>query len=91
MCLLKKGIHFVWDESTQWSFYTLKPALISSPVLQPPDYNRDFILFLATYDSTIGMVLVQTEYGHNEHVIYYLNKGLVSVSVKINAWIVTSI
>ena len=81
MHLLKKGVLFVWDDQAQHSFDTLKRALTSTPVLQPPNYNRDFLLYLATSDSSIGMVLVQTDDAHIEHVIYYLSKGLVGTEL----------
>ena len=76
MRLLKKGVLFIWDDQSQWSFDALKQYLISTPLLSPPNYNQDFFLYLATSNSTIGMVLVQIDDNHNEHVIYYLNKGL---------------
>jgi hypothetical protein len=48
MHLLKKGVPFYWDEATQCSFDALKKALVSTPLLSPPDYNRDFLLYLET-------------------------------------------
>jgi hypothetical protein len=81
MHLLKKGVPFVWDDQAQHSFDTLKCALTSTPMLQPPNYNRNFLLYLATSDSSISMVLVQTNDAHIKHVIYYLNKGLVGTEL----------
>jgi hypothetical protein len=49
--------------------------------LKPPNYNQDFILYLATSGTTIRIVLVQTDEDHNEHVIYYLSKGLVGTEL----------
>jgi len=40
-------------------FDALKNALITAPLLTPPDYSRDFVLYLATSNSTIVVVLVQ--------------------------------
>jgi hypothetical protein len=77
MCLLKKGVPFCWDEVAQCSFEALKCALMSSPLLSPPDYGKDFLLYLAATESTIGMVLVQEDDVLEEHVIYYLSRGLV--------------
>ena len=77
MRLLKKGIPFIWGEQYQCSFDRLKHVLTSTPLLKPPNYNQDFILYLATYGTTIRIVLVQTDEDSNKHVIYYLNKGLV--------------
>ena len=44
--------------------------------MHPPDYSRDFILYLAASESTIGVVLVQEDDKLQENVIYYLNHAL---------------
>jgi hypothetical protein len=74
---LKKGVPFYFDEATQCSFKALKRTLTSSPLLRPPNYNKDFLLYLVAAESTIGMVLVQEDNLLEEHVIYYLRRGLV--------------
>jgi hypothetical protein len=58
MHLLKKDVPFYWDDATQRSFEALKHALKTAPLLRPPNYNNFFLLYLATTESTIGMVLV---------------------------------
>jgi hypothetical protein len=58
MRLLKKDVPFYWDDVAQRSFDALKHALTTSPLLQPLNYNKDFLLYLAAAESTIGMVLV---------------------------------
>jgi hypothetical protein len=58
MHLLKKDVPFHWDDATQCSFDALKHALTTAPLLRPPNYNKDFLLYLAIAESTIGMVLV---------------------------------
>jgi hypothetical protein len=77
LCLLKKGVPFVWDEFTQQSFNVLKNALMFAPLLSPPDYSRDFFLYITTMKSTIGMVLVQEDDRMQDHVIYYLSRGII--------------
>eukprot|EP00253_Pinus_taeda_P015848 PITA_15848 len=54
MCLLRKGVPIVWEDFAQRSFDALKKALVSTPLLSPPDYGRDFLLYLAVAKSTIG-------------------------------------
>ena len=61
MRLLKKDIPFEWDEWAQESFDALKRALASAPVISPPDYSRDFLLYVAASLEMIGMVLVQED------------------------------
>jgi hypothetical protein len=55
----------------------LKHALTTAPLLRPPNYNKDFLLYLAAAESTIGMVLVQEDDLFSEYVIYYLSRGLI--------------
>jgi hypothetical protein len=50
----------------------LKHALTTTPLLWPPKYNKDFLLYLAIGESTIGMVLVQEYDLFSEYMIYYL-------------------
>ena len=72
MRLLKKDTTFCWDEQAQESFDLLKQSLALAPVISPPDYSRDFLLYVATSMETIGMVLVQEDEELQEHVVYYL-------------------
>jgi hypothetical protein len=58
MHLLKKEIPFHWDDVSQCCFEELKHALTTAPLLRPPNYNKDFLLYLAATESTIDMVLV---------------------------------
>jgi hypothetical protein len=51
--------------------------MTSAPLLQPPDYNRYFLLYLVATKSTIDMVLLQEDDLLKEHIIYYLSQGLV--------------
>lgn len=48
----------MWDDQAQCSFEAFQKALLSAPLLSPPDCSRDFLLYLAASESTIGMVLV---------------------------------
>jgi hypothetical protein len=73
MCLRKKDVAFHWDEVAQRSFEALKCALVSTPLLRPPNYNRYLLLYLAATEPTIGMVLVQEDDFLLEYVIYYLS------------------
>ena len=73
--LLKKGIPFHWDQVAQASFDALKDTLIRASLMYSPNYQNDYYLYLATADTTIGMVLVQEENGI-EHPIYYLSHNL---------------
>jgi hypothetical protein len=81
MRLLKKYVPFNWDDVAQCSFDALKHALTTAPLLRPPNYNKDFLLYLATAESTINMVLVQEDKLFSEYVIYYLIRGLIGLEL----------
>jgi hypothetical protein len=80
--LLKKDSKFVWDKVANNDFEALKLSLTKAPLLFPPDYSRDYFLYLAASKYTIGMVLVQEDDNHDEHVIYYLSRSLSSTEIK---------
>ena len=63
-----------WNCTTR--FQGIEKTLLSAPLLRPPDYSRDFILYLVVSESTIGVVLVQEDDKIVEHVIYYLSHAL---------------
>eukprot|EP00253_Pinus_taeda_P015303 PITA_15303 len=66
----------------QESFERLKGLLVSAPLLRPPNYHRDYTLYLAAVDTTIGMVLVQTDDDDTVHVIYYLSRNLLDTEAR---------
>jgi hypothetical protein len=82
MHLLKNDTPFIWDERAQESFDALKKSLVSAPLLSPPDYCRDLLLYIATSEGMVGMVLVQEDDKLHEHVIYYLSRNLIGPELK---------
>ena len=76
MCLLKKNTPFFWDDQAHRAFDNLKHALTHSPVIHPPNYSKDFLLYVAASTITIGMVLAQEDQNDLEHVIYYASKNI---------------
>ena len=51
-------------------------------MISPPDYSRDFLLYVAASLETIGMVLVQEDEELQEHVIYYLSRNLIDAELR---------
>jgi hypothetical protein len=81
--LLKKDSEFVWDTIANNAFEALKLSLTRAPLLfPPPDYSRDYFLYLAASEYTIGMVLIQEDDANDEHVIYYLSRSLTPTEIK---------
>ena len=50
-------------------------------MINPPDYIRDFLLYVAMSMEMIGMVLVQEDEELHEYVIYYLSWNLIDAEI----------
>ena len=81
MHLLKKDTPFYWDEQAQESFDALKQALAMAPVLSPPIYIHDLLIYVAASQEMIGMVFVQEDEELHENVIYYLSRSLIDAEI----------
>jgi hypothetical protein len=73
--LLGKDVPFVFDEECLIAFHTLKKALISALIIQPPDWSLPFEIMCDASDYAIGAVLGQTK-DKKHHVIAYASKTL---------------
>jgi hypothetical protein len=69
--LTKKGVPFVWGEEHQAAFETLKRALCEAPVLQIPDFGKEFVLATDASDIAISAVLQQKVNGGLAPISYY--------------------
>jgi hypothetical protein len=54
--LLAKDAPFVFTEECLQSFHTLKKALVSAPVIQPPDWHLPFEILCDASDYAVGAV-----------------------------------
>jgi hypothetical protein len=73
--LLVKGAPFIFKEECLQSFHTLKEALISAPVIQPPDWHLPFEVMCDASDYAVGAVLGQSK-DKKHHAISYGSKTL---------------
>ena len=55
--LLQKDVPFIFDDDCLEAFETLKKALISARIVQPPDWNLPFEIMCDASDYAIGAVL----------------------------------
>jgi hypothetical protein len=82
--LLHHDIPFQWDEHAQTFFDDLKEALSNAPLISPPDYDHDYILYFSASTISVEGVLVQLRDDGRDHVIYYISKNLSGPSLKYN-------
>jgi hypothetical protein len=69
--LKEKGVPFNWWEEQQASFEALKGALFEAPVLQVPNFEKDFVLVTDASDIAVSAVLNQRVNGELAPVAYY--------------------
>ncbi|XP_042380510.1 uncharacterized protein LOC121972968 [Zingiber officinale] len=73
--LLQKDVEFHFDQRCKEAFQRLKEALISTPIIRPPDWALPFELMCDASNLAIGAVLAQRIEGA-PHVICYASKTL---------------
>lgn len=73
--LTKKNVKFDWSNGCELAFNTLKEKLVSSPVLNVPDFSQHFYLQTDASGFGLGAVLFQKIDGQ-ERVICYLSRSL---------------
>ena len=73
--LLQKDIPFVFDDDCVEAFEILKKALITAPIIQPPDWNLPFEIMCDASDYDVGAVLWQ-RVDKKLNVIQYASKTL---------------
>jgi hypothetical protein len=73
--LLGKDVPFIFDEECLIAFHTLKKALISAPIIQPPDWSFPLEIMCDASDYAVGVVLGKTK-NKKHHAIAYARKTL---------------
>ena len=73
--LLAKDVPFQFTDECHKAFDTLKKALISAPIIQPPDWKLPFEIMCDASDYAVGAVLGQTK-DKKHHAIAYASKTL---------------
>ena len=75
MRVLCKDTRFEFDSECLTTFHTIKGALISAPVVQPPYWDLPFEIMTYATDFAVGAVLGQRK-GEKLHVIYYASRTM---------------
>jgi hypothetical protein len=74
--LLAKDVPFEFDDACLKAFETLKLALTSTLIIQPPDWSLPFEIMCDASDYVVGAVLGQYK-DKKHHVIAYTSKTLI--------------
>lgn len=77
--LKKKGFH--WDAAATAAFEALKLAMVTTPVLQLPDFSKKFVVETDACDTGIGAMLMQ-----DDHPLAFLSKPLSAVHQQLSIY-----
>ncbi|CAA7025185.1 unnamed protein product [Microthlaspi erraticum] len=80
--LLCKDINFEFTEECHKAFTKIKDALVSAPVVQPPNWELPFEIMCDASDYAVGAVLGQRK-DKKLHVIYYASRTLDEAQCKL--------
>lgn len=66
----------VWNTTCERAFQALKAALSSSPILQSPDFTKQFLLQTDASDRGVGAVLSQCDQNGQDRPVAYFSRKL---------------
>jgi hypothetical protein len=72
--LLKKGVAYNWNKEQRFAFEQLKHALITSPILIFPNFEKQFVLLTDASTFGLGAILSQLDEDGNDRVIAYASR-----------------
>lgn len=73
--LIRKDKIFKWTEACQSSFEEIKRILCSKPILQYPDFEKEFHLFTDASNTALGAVLTQLSDDNTPLPVAYLGRS----------------
>ncbi|KAL0405634.1 UNVERIFIED_CONTAM: hypothetical protein Slati_3877300 [Sesamum latifolium] len=79
---MKKEVPFEWDEACDKAFKSIKSYLMKLPVLVVPVHERPLILYVASQEHSIGILLAQKNDEGNENALYYLSRTMTPNELK---------
>ncbi len=68
--LLKKSVHFRWEDEQEQAFIKLKEALCKAPVLAYPDPNIPYVMDTDASNMAKGAVISQVQNGEEKVIMY---------------------
>jgi transposase InsO family protein len=74
--LLKKNEEYSWTENRQQAFEQLRHRLVTAPILQPPDWEKPFHVYIDASAFCIGATLSQLDENKKDHPIYFASRQM---------------
>ena len=74
--LMRNDVKWQWGKEQNEAFEILKSRLISAPILQCPDFDKEFIVQMDASLTSLGAVLCQLDDEKKEHPIAYASRSM---------------
>nr|XP_023885550.1 uncharacterized protein LOC111997666 [Quercus suber] len=74
--LMKKDVHFEWDEACSNAFARIKRYLLNPPVLGAPIPGKPLALYIVAQEKSLGALMAQENDEGKERALYYLSRTL---------------
>lgn len=78
---MKKGVPFVWNQTCQNSFDSIKHYLLNPLVLTSPTSGKPLLLYIAAMEFSLGVLLAQHNEEGKEHALYYFSRRMVGAKL----------
>ena len=83
--LTKKSVKWCWNDKTEYAFNRLKTALVTAPVLQIPNVDKQFVLTTDASDTAVGAILEQ-DLGNGLKPVAFASRKLNSAETRYSAY-----
>jgi hypothetical protein len=74
--IIRKDVEFKWDDKQKNAFNNIETAISQAPVLQSPDFCKDFFLYTFSFDQSLVAVLTQKDDENNEALISFMSNNI---------------
>lgn len=82
MWLLKKDVHFKWNEECEEAFNSIKSYLANHPILILAMSDRPFFLYISTSSRALEALLAQCDDEGWEIAVYYISHTLIEYETR---------
>jgi hypothetical protein len=73
---LKKDRSFSWIDDVKNAFVRIKKEISSAPILEKPDFEKDFIIYTNATEEADSAILIQCNDHNNERHVAYMSQSL---------------
>jgi hypothetical protein len=74
--MICKDVEFKWDDERKSSFSNIKGTIYQAPMLQSPEFSKDFFLYTFAFDQLLVAIFTQRDDENNEASVSFMRTNL---------------